>query len=74
MTYSEWIDLAALKVKEHLKQGSKKAPDVNRSNVLWAASVLEIRRALVWYGDKLYMVNYNTNTEETVVDVYTREE
>lgn len=74
MTYAEWIELAARKVKEHLEDGGAQDVKIDRSNVLWAASILETRRALVWYGEKLYMINYNTNTEAATVDTYAREE
>lgn len=72
MSFSEWLELAARKVKEYLEAGGQTV-DVNQSNVLWGGSVLEIRRAVVWYGDKLYMVQYNTNTTETTIDTYVRQ-
>ena len=72
MNFSEWLELAARKVKEYLEAGGQTV-DLNQSNVLWGGSVLEIRRAVVWYGDKLYMVQYNTNTTETTIDTYVRQ-
>ena len=74
MSYSEWVDLAAQTVKVYVEQISGQTAAIDRANVLWAASILEIRRALVWYGEKLYMINYNTNTGASVVDTYIKEE
>lgn len=48
--------------------------DVNQPDVLWVGGVLENRRAVVWCGTKLYMVIYNTNTEETTVEAYIKTE
>ena len=74
MSYSEWVDLAAQTVKVHVEQISGQTAAIDRANVLWAASILEIRRALVWYGEKLYMISYNTNTGASAVDTYIKEE
>lgn len=50
---------------EHVQPEDRIQPDV-----LWAGGMLEIRRAVVWFGEKMYMVNYNSNTEVTTVDTY----
>jgi len=47
--------------------------DPNQPDVLWVGGVLEIRKAVVWYGEKLYMVTHDTNSSETTVDPYVRE-
>lgn len=44
--------------------------DQIQPDVLWVGGVLEIRRAIVWLGETLYMVTYNINNETTVVDTY----
>lgn len=44
------------------------APDV-----LWVGGLLEDRRAVVWYGERLFMVFYNTVTQSTTVQPYVKE-
>ena len=44
--------------------------DPIQPDVLWVGGVLEIRRAVVWLGETLLMVTYNTNDETTKVDTY----
>lgn len=44
--------------------------DPIQPDVLWVGGVLEIRRAVVWLGETLFMVTYNTNDETTKVDTY----
>lgn len=48
--------------------------DENQPEVLWVGGVMETRRAVVWCGEKLYMVIHNTNTDETVVEVYVKDD
>lgn len=48
--------------------------DENQPDVLWVGGVMETRRAVVWCGEKLYMVIHNTNTDETVVEVYVKDD
>lgn len=48
--------------------------DENQPDVLWVGGVMENRRAIVWCGEKLYMVTYNTNTNVTSIDVYEKTE
>ena len=47
--------------------------DENQPDVLWVGGVMETRRAVVWCGEKLYMVTHNTNTDVTVVEVYVKD-
>ena len=47
--------------------------DENQPDVLWVGGVLEVRRAVVWCGQKLFMVTHNTVTEETDVDTYVKQ-
>lgn len=54
---------------EHIPTENPTQPDV-----LWVGGVLEIRRAVVWYGEKLFMVTYNTNTESTLVETFIKQE
>lgn len=54
---------------EHVSPDDPVQPDV-----LWVGGVLEIRRGVVWYGEKLFMVTYNVVTEETTVDTYLKTE
>ena len=70
MTSSQMYELAKQAVIVHEKISPE---DKNQPDVLWVGGVMEQRRAVVWCGEKLYMVNYNANTEETVVDTYARE-
>ena len=48
--------------------------DENQPEVLWVGGVMETRRAVVWCGENLYLVTHNTNTDETVVEVYVKDD
>lgn len=69
MTSRQMYEIArdAVAEYEQLQEGDP-APEV-----LWVGGILEDRRAVVWLGEKLYMVTLNTNTEETVVQPYAKE-
>ena len=54
---------------EHVQPDDETQPDV-----LWVGGVMENRRAIVWLGEKLYMVTYDTNTKTTNIDVYEKAE
>lgn len=71
MTSIQMYELAknAVIEYEHIAPEDPVQPDV-----LWVGGVLEIRRGVVWCGEKLYMVTYNTCTEQTTVDVYEKQE
>lgn len=70
MTNARMYELArdAVIEYEHIQPEDENQPDV-----LWVGGVMESRRAVVWCGEKLYMVTHNTNTEGTVVDPYVRQ-
>lgn len=68
MTSMEMYEYAKEQVAAYIvdhPDPSDAAPDV-----LWTGGMLEIRRAVVWCGVRLFMVTYNTSTEETVIDEY----
>ena len=71
MTSAQMYELAKNAVIEHEHIASD---DPIQPDVLWVGGVLEIRRGVVWCGEKLFMVTYNTNTEQTTVNVYEKEE
>ena len=70
MTSTQMYELArnAVIEYEHIQPEDENQPDV-----LWVGGVLENRRAVVWCGIKLYMVQHNTFTKQTTVTVYTAE-
>lgn len=40
--------------------------------VLWTDGMLELHRGLCWYGERLYMVSYNSLTDTWTIDTYTK--
>lgn len=71
MTSTQMYELAKNAVIEHEHVSPE---DPVQPDVLWVGGILEIRRGVVWYGEKLFMVTYNMVTEETTVDTYLKTE
>lgn len=71
MTSAQMYELArdAVIEQEHISPDDPIQPDV-----LWVGGILEDRRAVVWLGEKLFMVRHSTITEKTLVETYTRQE
>lgn len=70
MTSAQMYEFAreAVRAYVHAEEGGLE-PDV-----LWVGGILDDRRAVVWYGEKLFMVTHNTISKETTVDEYVKEE
>lgn len=71
MTSSQMYELAKQAVIDHEKISPE---DENQPDVLWVGGVMEQRRAVVWCGEKLFAVFYDTILRVTTVVGYVREE
>lgn len=70
MTSTQMYEHARNVIVEH---ENIKPDDDLQPDVLWVGGIFENKKGIVWYGDKIFMVNYNLTTGIDTIETYVKQ-
>ena len=73
MNYQQFIEYTQQHVAALILEKYHETVNPSEINVLWSGQVMEIRRAICWYGPRLFMLTYNDLTDLCEVYAYVKE-
>lgn len=73
MNYQQFIEYTQQHVAALILEKYHETVSPENITVLWSGQVMEIRRAICWYGPRLFMLTYNELTDALEVNAYEKE-